>query len=269
MDAVRRGDGAAGLRLTGRWRRLAGEQRRNHDRCLVVVLRKVVADARRLEELEVPPVGEHHALAVAHVAVLVREQAVIVGLRRRPGCRGSAAGRGTRGSNRRGRNISRRLPVCTETPTCSPRPRKFLVLMPNSPEKKPSSWLQPPPNCSSVRSDSFALEEKVDLLLLGIGVDVDRVLLVELEVAELVDLGDAVADRRHVDQAPLVDPQLAAQHLVLGALVALELDAPDLELVPLGDVDDQVGDPVLALDQLGLDAGEDVAGVVVGVGGSP
>src|SRR4029077_13268229 len=99
------------------------------------------------------------------------------------------------------------------------------------------------------------LEEQVDLLLLGVGVDVDRVLLAELEVAELVDLGDAVADRRHVDQAPLVDPQLAAQHLVLGALVALELDAADLELVPLGDVDHQVGDPVGALDQLGLDTG--------------
>ena len=66
-----------------------------------------------------------------------------------------------------------------------------------------------------------------------------------------------------VHQAAFVEAQLAAQHLVLGAVVALELDAADLELVALADVDDHVGDAVLALHQLGLDAGEDVAGVVV------
>ena len=56
---------------------LAGQQRRHLDLRLVVVLRTVVADARRLEEPEVAAVGEHRALAVADVAVLAREQAVV------------------------------------------------------------------------------------------------------------------------------------------------------------------------------------------------
>ena len=117
-----------------------------------------------------------------------------------------------------------------------------------------------------MRSASCPLKTRLTLLSLRVGVDLDRVFLVQLEVAELVDLEHAVADGADVHQAAFRKPDLAAQHLVHRAVVAFELDAADLELVALVDVDDHVGDPVLPLHELRLDPGEDVARVVVEVG---
>src|SRR6185369_12012481 len=111
-----------------------------------------------------------------------------------------------------------------------------------------------------------AFEREVDLFLLAVGGDLDRIFLVQLEVAELVDLEDAVADRPDVHQAAFPQAELTAQHLVHRPRVAFELDAPDAELVALGDVDDHVGDPVRLLHQLRLHLGVDVARVVVEVG---
>src|SRR5687768_18048676 len=60
--------------------------------------------------------------------------------------------------------MSRTDPLCSETPSVSPRPRKFRVCIENCP-KKPSSSLQPPPKSSSVRSDSSPLTTRSTVLV--------------------------------------------------------------------------------------------------------
>src|ERR1044072_6114258 len=110
----------------------------------------------------------------------------------------------------------------------------------------------------------LAVDGEVDRLALAVRrVELDRVVLVDLEVGQLVELVDAVLERPHVHDQPFLQAELAAQHLVAGAVVALELDAADLELVALEDLHLHVGDVVGALDELDVDLGVDVAAVAV------
>src|SRR6185503_5949282 len=110
----------------------------------------------------------------------------------------------------------------------------------------------------------LAVDGEIDRLPLAVGgVELDRVVLLDLEVGELVELVDAVLERPHVHDQPFLEAELAAQHLVAGAVVALELDAADLELVALEDLHLHVGDVVRPLHQLDVDLRVDLAAVAV------
>ena len=88
------------------------------------------------------------------------------------------------------------------------------------------------------------LEPDVDLVL-GIGrlLDVDRLVLQLLEVAQLVEAADAVLERLGVEDVVLVEPQLAPDDVVVRGVVADKRDAVDEVLLallhPHGDVDDR------------------------------
>src|SRR4029079_8269940 len=75
------------------------------------------------------------------------------------------------------------------------------------------------------------LDHDVDLLVFG--TDGETGLLGDLEVAELLELLEALLDRLHVHHVAFVEGELAADDLVAGRGVARDLQAAEVELVPL------------------------------------
>src|SRR6185369_11328780 len=261
VDPRVRGDRRPRLRVGGRRRRRG---LRHHEARLVVVVRAVEADARRLEQLEVAPVGEDGALAVADQTLVVGVEPIIDVLLE--GADADAL-RLVEEPGDRVRQVEVVAVVAVLVGQADLLAAAEEVLGFHRELAEEAVQLAPAAAELQLRTVRLrAFEREVDLFLLAVGGDLDRIFLVQLEVAELVDLEDAVADRPDVHQAAFPQAELTAQHLVHRPRVAFELDAPDAELVALGDVDDHVGDPVRLLHQLRLHLGVDVARVVVEVG---
>ena len=193
-------DDVARLVLAGRRRGLAGHERRDGDGGFVVVVGPVVADAGRVEQPVVAAVGEDRALAVAQIGIRgTRQQVVLKALVVGPDA--DALRPVEEPGHRVGEVEEVAQPAALQRqPHLLAAAEEVLGVDGELAEEA----VQLAPAAAELQLGAVrlrALEGQVDLLLLGVGVDLDRVLLVELEVPELVDLEDAVADRRHVHQA--------------------------------------------------------------------